>query len=78
MVVLGIICMLAFCGGLTFMIMTLIIGKTNISEEDKDPVQFLLGNISYTVKKRFGMDYQDEIPRFITRYGFDHKAFPDE
>ncbi|MBO4241761.1 MAG: hypothetical protein J5883_00590 [Clostridiales bacterium] len=78
MVVFGIICMLFFCAALTFMIMTVIIGMTNIQEEEKDPVQFLMGNISYEHNEEFGMDYQEKIPRFITRYGFDHEAFPDE
>ena len=71
MVILAYIIMLAFCGTLTFMIMTLIIGKTNIQQEEKDPVQFLLGNITYEVNEEFGMDYQTAVPKFITLYGFD-------
>ena len=78
MVIFAYIIMLLFCGALTFMIMTLIIGKKNIQEEDKDPVRFLMGNISYEDSKEFGMDYQTAVPEFITRYGFDRKEFIDD
>ena len=73
MVVFAYLIMLAFCASLTFMVLTLIIGKTNIQEEEKDPAQFLMGNISYESNDEFGMDYQTEIPKFMTRYGFDRK-----
>lgn len=74
MVILAYIVMLAFCGALTFMIMTLIIGKTNIQQEEKDPVQFLLGDISYEAYEEFGMDYQTAVPKFLSFYGFDRKV----
>ena len=78
MVVFAYLIMLAFCAALTFMIMTLIIGKKNIQEEEKDPAQFLMGTISYEAREEFGMDYQTAVPIFITRYGFDRKVFPDD
>lgn len=76
MVVFAYLIMLAFCASLTFMVMALIISKSNIQEEEKDPVRFLLGEITYEANEEFGMDYQAAVPRFMTRYGFDRK-FPD-
>ena len=74
MVVFAYLIMLAFCAAFTFAFMALIISKANIQEEEKDPAQFLMGNISYESTEEFGLDYQTEIPKFMTRYGFDRKG----
>ena len=76
MIVIAFIIMLFFCGALTFMIMTLLIGKANVREEEKDPSQFLLGNVTYEANKEFIRDYAT-YPAFMTMYGYDRK-FPED
>ena len=77
MIVIAFIIMLFFCGALTFMIMTLLIGKANAQEEEKDPSQFLLGNVTYEANKEFIRDYATYVPAFMTMYGYDRK-FPED
>ncbi|MBP3811026.1 MAG: hypothetical protein ILA15_09935 [Clostridiales bacterium] len=78
MVILAVLMILIFSGSLAFMIMSVILSKTNIKEEEKDPVHFLLGNINYVANDEMGSDYRTAVPSFMTRYGYDYQAFPDE
>lgn len=78
MVIIGYILMLLFCASVTFLIMTLILGKTNVKDDKEDPSSFLMGDISYIANEEFGQDYRTDLPHFMTRYGFDYKAFPDQ
>lgn len=57
--------------------MTVMLSVNNIQEEDQDPSHFLLGEIDYEIDKEFGMDYQTEVPKFMTVYGYDWEFEPE-
>ena len=78
MVFIAYLVMLLFCAASAFMIMVFAVGRKNVREEEKDPAGFLMGKISYEEVKEFVFDYRENLPRFMSLYGYDRKAFPDD
>lgn len=75
MVFFYLIFVLGFCATLSFMIMMMVLGKSNIQEEEGDPAELCMGNIGYEFNQECGLTNINEFTVFVNKYGYD--AFPE-